>query len=65
MDLTFREAVNGCNKPVTVSVVADCPSCDGSRVQAGTSKQRCHYCNGTGRVSGGIIVITIIITISL
>ena len=50
LDLTFRQAVNGCTRPVTVSVVDDCPQCNGAKVEPGTSKQRCHYCNGTGRV---------------
>lgn len=49
IDLTFRQAINGCTRPVTVSVVDDCPRCDGEKVEPGSSKQRCHYCNGTGR----------------
>lgn len=49
LDVTFQQAVNGCSKPVTVSVVDDCPTCDGEKVEPGTRKQRCHHCNGTGR----------------
>jgi len=51
LDLSFRQAVNGCNQHITVSVVANCPNCDGAKVEPGTSKQRCYHCNGTGRVS--------------
>ena len=51
LDLTFRQAVSGCSRHVTVSVVGDCPNCDGEKVEPGTSKQRCYHCNGTGRVS--------------
>lgn len=49
LDLTFQQAVNGCSKPVTVSVVDACPTCSGEKVEPGTRKQRCHHCNGTGR----------------
>ena len=51
LDLTFQQAVSGCSKPITVSVVDDCPTCDGEKVEPGTRKQRCFHCNGTGRVS--------------
>ena len=51
LNLTFQQAVTGCTRPVTVSVVGNCPTCDGQKVEPGTRKQRCLHCNGTGRVS--------------
>jgi len=51
LNLTFRQAVSGCSRHLTVSVVDDCPRCDGQKVEPGSTKQRCLHCNGTGRVS--------------
>lgn len=48
MDLTFQEAVRGCNKDVNVRIIDTCPTCKGSRCAAGTSPQKCRTCNGTG-----------------
>jgi len=50
LNLTFRQAVSGCSRHLTVSVVDDCPRCDGQKVEPGSTKQRCLHCNGTGRV---------------
>ncbi|CAF0880628.1 unnamed protein product [Adineta steineri] len=48
LDLTFQEAVLGCNKDVNVRIVDVCPSCGGTRCAAGTKPQPCRTCNGTG-----------------
>jgi len=48
LDLTFQEAVRGCNKTVNVRIVDTCPTCKGSRCAAGSSPQKCRTCNGTG-----------------
>lgn len=48
VDLTFQEAVRGCNKDVNIRIIDTCPTCKGSRCAAGTSPQKCRTCNGTG-----------------
>ena len=48
MDLTFQEAVRGCNKDVNIRIVDTCPTCKGTRCAAGTQPQKCRSCNGTG-----------------
>ncbi len=51
MDLTFQEAVRGCNKDVNVRIVDVCPTCNGTRCAVGTQPQPCRTCNGTGMES--------------
>ncbi|CAF3313118.1 unnamed protein product [Rotaria socialis] len=48
LDLTFQEAVRGCNKDVNVRIIDTCPTCKGTRCAAGTQPQKCRTCNGTG-----------------
>ena len=48
LDLTFQEAVRGCNKDVNVRIVDTCPTCKGTRCAAGSQPQKCRTCNGTG-----------------
>ncbi|CAF1687004.1 unnamed protein product, partial [Adineta ricciae] len=48
LDLTFQEAVRGCNKDVNVRIIDTCPTCKGSRCAAGSQPQKCRTCNGTG-----------------
>ncbi|CAF0853727.1 unnamed protein product [Rotaria sordida] len=48
LDLTFQEAVRGCNKDVKVRIVDTCPTCKGTRCAPGTQPQKCRTCNGTG-----------------
>ncbi|CAF4058654.1 unnamed protein product [Rotaria sp. Silwood2] len=48
LDLTFQEAVRGCNKDVNVRIVDVCPTCKGTRCAVGTQPQPCRTCNGTG-----------------
>ncbi|CAM4934478.1 unnamed protein product, partial [Rotaria socialis] len=48
LDLTFQEAVRGCNKDVNVRVVDACPTCRGTRCAVGTQPQPCRTCNGSG-----------------
>ncbi|CAF3334678.1 unnamed protein product [Rotaria sp. Silwood1] len=48
LDLTFQEAVHGCNKDVNIRIVDVCPTCKGTRCAVGTQPQPCRTCNGTG-----------------
>lgn len=52
MELTFSEAAKGANKELSVNIDDTCPRCDGSGSEPGTRVSHCHYCNGTGMVSG-------------
>lgn len=56
MDLTFQQAARGVNKEIVINVTDTCPKCHGDRAEPGTSKVRCHHCNGTGKVSRTTIV---------
>jgi DnaJ family protein A protein 3 len=48
LDLTFQEAVRGCNKDVNVRIIDTCPTCKGTRCAAGSQPEKCRTCNGTG-----------------
>ncbi|CAF1466002.1 unnamed protein product, partial [Adineta ricciae] len=48
LDLTFQEAVCGCDKDVNVRIVDVCPTCHGTRCAAGTQPQPCRTCGGSG-----------------
>ncbi|XP_033742693.1 protein tumorous imaginal discs, mitochondrial-like isoform X2 [Pecten maximus] len=48
MDLTFLEAVRGCNKQIHLNVTDTCPRCNGRKAEPGSSVDTCPQCNGTG-----------------
>mgnify|MGYP004661149727 FL=1 len=48
--LSFMEAVHGCTKSVTISVLESCSDCHGSGAKAGSSSVTCSQCGGTGYV---------------
>jgi molecular chaperone DnaJ len=48
LDLTFEEAVFGCEKEIEVPRSEVCPRCKGSGAEPGTQPIRCPECNGTG-----------------
>jgi len=50
LQLTFEEAVFGCEKEIEVTRHEVCPECEGSGAEPGTSPVRCSECNGTGQV---------------
>jgi molecular chaperone DnaJ len=50
LNLTFEEAVFGCEKEIEVTRYEVCPECEGSGAEPGTSPVRCSECNGTGQV---------------
>lgn len=47
VDLTFEEAVFGCEKSIKLDLNETCSSCDG---EGGFGKKTCPTCNGSGRV---------------
>ncbi len=48
MDLTFEEAIYGCEKKFNLDVVEECDECHG---QGGFDKEECHTCHGKGTVT--------------
>ncbi|MFM8862630.1 MAG: molecular chaperone DnaJ [Acidimicrobiia bacterium] len=49
-DLSFVEAVFGCETDVSVRTAVPCEDCEGSGAAAGSRPQRCGDCGGTGQV---------------
>ncbi len=47
LNLTFEEAVFGCEKTITLDLVDNCEACDG---QGGTDRTTCQSCGGSGRI---------------
>ncbi len=50
LDLTFAEAVFGVTKDVEVTADAGCETCAGSGAKAGTGREQCPQCHGSGRM---------------
>ena len=50
VDLSFVEAVFGCETDVSVRTAVPCEDCEGSGAAAGSHPQRCGDCGGTGQV---------------
>jgi len=48
--ISFEEAAFGCEKEVSVSVVASCDACTGTGAAEGTTPEVCENCRGTGSV---------------
>lgn len=51
LDLTFEEAVFGCEKTISIPKSASCTVCGGSGAAVGTSKKVCPVCRGRGTIS--------------
>ena len=51
MNLSFEEAVFGCEKEISVSRIENCSHCNGTGAKNGTKFTTCSECNGTGSVS--------------
>lgn len=49
--ITFDEALNGCEKKVTVPYEEECSSCHGTGAKAGTKPETCSRCGGRGQVT--------------
>jgi molecular chaperone DnaJ len=47
----LEEAASGCEKEITISHEETCKKCKGSGAKAGSKKEKCSACHGTGRIS--------------
>ena len=50
VQLTFEEAVFGCEKDITYARIEDCGSCHGSGAAHGSSAETCSKCGGSGQM---------------
>ena len=50
IEISFEEAINGCEKQIIYNRIEKCPDCKGTGAKDGTAYSRCAECNGTGRV---------------
>ncbi len=50
MTLSFKEAVFGCTKDITMPRVENCEHCNGTGAKGGTKYHTCHECGGAGTV---------------
>src|ERR1051326_2433772 len=50
MEITFEEAVKGCEKEVHVTKLDTCETCRGSGAEPGSSTKTCSTCGGRGQV---------------
>ncbi len=48
IDLTFKEAVFGCKKDITLNVIDNCSNCNG---EGGFDSQTCSKCHGSGTIT--------------
>jgi len=50
MELSFEEAVFGCEREIEITRSEKCSACKGTGAEPGTSPMRCPECHGTGQV---------------
>ncbi|MDW8308613.1 MAG: molecular chaperone DnaJ [Verrucomicrobiales bacterium] len=50
LEISFEEAVRGCEKEITVHKLDRCETCNGSGVEAGSRTRTCPTCHGRGQV---------------
>jgi molecular chaperone DnaJ len=51
LEITFEEAVFGCEKTINIQKSAKCTSCAGSGAEAGSQRKQCPVCKGRGTIS--------------
>lgn len=51
LELTFEEAVFGCEKTLTIPKSVSCTGCQGSGAASGTGRKQCPVCRGKGTIS--------------
>ena len=58
--LTLRDALVGCKKEIGVRAPTRCKHCDGTGAAAGSSRETCQSCRGSGQVSAtrGFVMFT-------
>ena len=50
MEISFEEAVLGCEKEISITKLDTCDSCGGSGAESGSSTKTCSTCGGRGQV---------------
>jgi len=50
LEISFEEAVNGAEKPISVPRTVSCDTCSGSGAKPGTEPEVCPACRGAGQV---------------
>ncbi|MCI5901585.1 MAG: molecular chaperone DnaJ [Blautia sp.] len=50
VNITFEEAVFGCEKELEITLKDECASCHGTGAKPGTSPVKCPKCNGEGQI---------------
>jgi molecular chaperone DnaJ len=50
VNITFMDAVNGCEKELEIMLKDECTTCHGTGARPGTSPVTCPKCNGSGQV---------------
>jgi molecular chaperone DnaJ len=51
IEITFKEAANGCSKSFDLPLTKECPSCHGSGIDSSVTPEKCSTCDGTGHVT--------------
>ena len=51
LNLSFEEAVFGCEKEISYKRIESCSECGGSGAERGTSPETCSRCRGSGRIT--------------
>ncbi len=51
LDVSFEEAVFGCDKTINIQKSAQCTSCAGTGAEAGSQRKQCPVCKGRGTIS--------------
>lgn len=51
IEITFKEAANGCSKSFDLPLTKECPECHGSGIAKDTKPEQCKSCNGIGHVT--------------
>ena len=50
LNITFEEAIFGCEKEIEITLKDTCQSCHGTGAKPGTQPQTCPKCNGEGQI---------------
>ncbi|MFZ2960029.1 MAG: molecular chaperone DnaJ [Candidatus Ozemobacteraceae bacterium] len=51
LEISFEEAVFGCEKTIDIQRTNSCTSCGGSGAQSGTGRKQCPVCKGRGTIA--------------
>lgn len=51
IEITFKEAANGCSKSFDLPLTKECSTCHGSGIDNSVTPEKCNTCHGTGHVT--------------